>query len=97
VPIGHSALLGVLVVNIGKPGSGPITATVATTPGSAFAVTNPKATISVRPGALAFAGVRFTPTAAGPQKGTLTLTRADGGQPGLAVRLTGAGAARVRR
>lgn len=45
----------------------------------------------LRPGQARIVLVQFRPVAAGPHSGSLTIVRSDGGQPGLAVRLSGRG------
>ena len=49
---------------------------------------------SLRGGESKTFAVEFRPTRVGDKRGTVAVQRADGGQPGLAVRLSGRGVAR---
>jgi hypothetical protein len=81
----------VVIKNEGRRQDAPIVFAVTTT--GLFGVIGPDH-FTLSPGQKALVVVAFRPTAAGDQRGSLVIQRADGGQPNLAVPLQGRG---VRR
>ncbi len=86
IVVGSSANL---TLNLSNNGSAPVTNLSLSVTGP-FSLTAPCPTSAIAAGASCAAQITFTPTATGPQTGTLTVTSSDPGSP-VAVPLTGAG------
>ena len=96
VTVGGSASRSVVLRNPGRRSS-PAIRGVLVAPQSPFALNGagPQGVpFSLRGGEVKTIRVQFRPTLAGPQQGTIAVTRLDGGQPGLTLRLSGRGVAR---
>jgi len=93
VRVGKSAWRLILVRNTGPRSTAPLEGVIQVS-GGPFSLlgTGPEGIhFRLRPGEFRFYAVAFRPTAPGPQSGSVTITRTDGGQPGLAVGLSGGG------
>jgi hypothetical protein len=93
VRVGKSARRLILVRNAGPRSTAPLEGAIQVS-GGPFSLlgAGPEGIhFRLRPGELRFYAVAFRPTAPGPQNGSVTITRTDGGQPGLAVGLSGEG------
>src|SRR4051794_31653565 len=96
VTVGKEALRQVSIRNPPRRGGEPVTATATIAGGPAFALVGAPAggvQFTLQPGQKRSFLVAFRPTATGQQSGFLQIVRSDGGQPGLAVALSGSGAA----
>ncbi len=95
VKIGKRAWRLLVVRNSGPRRSPPVEGVVSVSGSSAFSLVGAPAEgvhVRLRPGEVRFFLVEFRPERVGPQAGSLTIARDDGGQPGLAAALTGQGA-----
>jgi hypothetical protein len=94
VRIGRASQRLVAIRNLKRPKGGPIGATARLAGSPSFSL--PDAVggdvhFTLEPGAKQEIAVAFRPTGVGPQTATLEVIRADGGQPGFAVDLSGTG------
>jgi hypothetical protein len=102
VRIGRAAQRLVLVRNVPRRAGGPVEATARIVGAPAFSLPGASAEgihFLLAPGEKQAFLVEFRPATAGKQSASLEIVRADGGQPGLSVGLTGRGVPRppVRR
>ena len=93
VAVGRSASRWVVLRNSGRRSSAPIRGMLVApaAPFSLRAADTQGMTFSLRGGAVKLVRVDFRPTSAGRQQGAVAVRRLDGGQPNLALRLTGRG------
>jgi hypothetical protein len=91
VPAGQSRELTLTISAAG--GTAPLQVTAAVSSNPRFTLVSPAVPFTVAAGAVASLVVRFAPTAAGAEAGTLTLTSNAANQPSLAVPLSGTGTA----
>jgi hypothetical protein len=99
VRVGRSSSRSILVRNAGPKSTAPLEGVIQVS-GGPFSLpgTGPEGIhFRLRPGEFQFYAVAFQPTTPGPQSGSVTITRTDGGQPGLAVGLSGKGASHPDR
>jgi len=82
-----------LTVNVRNSGSANLTVNSITSSNARFSATLPAAPFTVAPGASQTATIRFSPTAAGAQSGSITFNSNDPANPARAVSVSGAGAA----
>ncbi len=97
VPVGRSSRRVITIVNLGPRTSTPIKGTIVLAGGPAFSIVGPgssSVSFTLARGQAKSVTVAFKPTTLGTQTGSLRITRADGGQPDLAVSLAGTGARR---
>jgi hypothetical protein len=95
VRLGKTATRKVSIRNLPRRGGGPVEATVQINGSPAFGLASPEAIhFSLLPGEKLTLPVQFRPTTAGAHSATLEVVRDDGGQPGLAVGLSGRGVSR---
>jgi hypothetical protein len=95
VATGRSVRKVVTIVNSGPRTTTPIKGTITVAGGPAFSIAGAGSSglsFKLARGQSKSVTVVFKPTTTGHQAGSLSITRADGGQPGLAVALTGTGA-----
>jgi len=93
VHIGHRAVRSISIRNTGARGTPPVDGVIQTS-GAPFYLSRAGTDgihFRLRPGHTGTYKVAFTPTVAGPQAGTVTVTRSDGSQPALTVQLSGEG------
>jgi len=96
VRLGRESRRFVFVRNARRRGGAPVEATARIVGSSAFSLPGapPEGVhFALRPGEQRAVLVEFRPTASGPQSASLAIERDDGGQPGLAVVLSGRGVA----
>jgi hypothetical protein len=97
VPVGRSSRRVITIVNFSPRTSGPIKGTIALAGAPAFSIVGAGSSgvsFTLARGQAKSVTVAFKPAAPGTQTGSLHITRADGGQPDLAISLAGSG---VRR
>jgi Abnormal spindle-like microcephaly-assoc'd, ASPM-SPD-2-Hydin len=94
VALGRTARRQVFVRNVTRHGGAPVEATARIVGSSAFSLTGTSSGglhFSLGPGEKLALPVEFRPTSAGEHSATLEIVRDDGGQPGLAVGISGRG------
>jgi hypothetical protein len=93
VQVGEPAVRTIVVRNSGGPKTAPVTASIATS-GDPFALVGAEAgeiDFTLGPEETRVFEVEFLPTSPGPKIGSAIVSRADGAQPDIAVKITGQG------